>query len=57
MLMWDDTKEIANKIWSLIPEKFKYNCAIKKNKKTSNPTERPSILIKVYNYLDPAFVM
>jgi len=33
MLMWDKTKEVANNIWSFIPEKFKYDCINKKNKK------------------------
>jgi len=33
MLMWDKTKEVANNIWSFIPEKFKYDCVNKKHKK------------------------
>jgi len=29
-LMWDETKKIANEIWSLIPQKYKYDCTNKK---------------------------
>ena len=32
LLMWDDTKKIANEIWSIIPSKYKYDCIDKKNK-------------------------
>jgi len=33
MLMWDETKKVANDLWALIPEKYKYNCKDKKHKK------------------------
>jgi len=31
-LMWDETKKIANEIWSLIPQKYKYDCINEKRK-------------------------
>jgi len=32
LLMWDETKKVANDLWTLIPEKYKYDCKDKKHK-------------------------